>query len=52
MCPACLTTAALIALSLTSTGGFAAIAIKKFSVKSVVDDHPAPTPPEQSRKRN
>jgi hypothetical protein len=44
MCPVCLTTAVLIAGSALSTGGLAAIAIKKFSVKNAVDNHPAPTP--------
>jgi len=33
MCPFCLTTAALIAVSVGSTGGLAAIAIKKFGMK-------------------
>ncbi len=34
MCPVCLTTAALIAVSVTSTGGLAAIAIRKFGMKN------------------
>jgi len=42
MCPVCLATAALIAASLTSTGGLAALAIKKFGVKSAADHQPAP----------
>ncbi len=33
MCPVCLTTAALIAGGVTSTGGLAAIALKSFGVK-------------------
>ena len=41
MCPVCLTTAALIAGSVTSSGGLAAIAIRKFGVKSAVDKSPA-----------
>ena len=41
MCPVCLTTAFLIAGSAISTGGLAAIAIKKF-VKNATDDDPAP----------
>jgi hypothetical protein len=49
MCPMCLTTAALIAASLTSTGGLAVIAIRKFAVKNAGDDDPAPTPPKLSR---
>jgi hypothetical protein len=44
MCPLCLSTAALIAGSVTSTGGLAAIAMKKFGVKNAGDNHPAPTP--------
>jgi hypothetical protein len=40
MCPVCLTTAALIAGSVTSTGGLAAIAIKKFGGKNAVDNNP------------
>jgi hypothetical protein len=42
MCPLCISTAALIAGSVTSTGGLAAIAIKKLGVKSA--QHPSPTP--------
>jgi len=52
MCPACLTTAVLIAASLTSTGGLAAIAIRKFGVKSAVDNHPASTPSNLTREEN
>jgi hypothetical protein len=37
MCPVCLTTAALIAVSVTSTGGLAAIAIRKFGVRHATD---------------
>jgi hypothetical protein len=33
MCPVCLTTAALIAGGITSSGGLTAIAIKRFGVK-------------------
>ena len=42
MCPVCLTTAALIAVSVTSTGGLAAIAIRKFAVKHAVENKPDP----------
>jgi len=52
MCPVCITTAVLIAGSATSTGGLAAIAIKRFGVKKAADNHPAPTPSELSRKKN
>jgi hypothetical protein len=49
MCPVCLTTAMLIAVSATSTGGLAAIAIKKFGVKHAVDNHPAITGSKEDR---
>lgn len=39
MCPVCLTTAMLIAGSVTASGGIAAIAIRKFAVKNT-DDNP------------
>jgi hypothetical protein len=42
----------LIAGSVTSTGGLAAIAIKKFGVKNAVDHHRAPTPSGLFRKNN
>ncbi|HTC74125.1 MAG TPA: hypothetical protein VK684_01025 [Edaphobacter sp.] len=45
MCPVCIATAALIAGSVTSTGGLAAIAIKKFGAKNAVDDSPAQPDP-------
>jgi hypothetical protein len=45
MCPVCLTTAALIAGSVTSTGGLAAIAIKKFGSKNAIDNSPAQPDP-------
>jgi hypothetical protein len=41
MCPICLTTAALIAGSVTSTGGLATIAIRKFGGKNAADNSPA-----------
>jgi hypothetical protein len=45
MCPVCMTTAALIAGSVTSSGGLAAIAIRKFGGKNVVDNSPAQPDP-------
>ena len=39
MCPACITTAMLIAGSVSSTGGLAAIALKKFGGKKVPDQN-------------
>jgi hypothetical protein len=41
MCPICITTAALIAGSATSTGGLAAITIWKSGVKNALDKNPA-----------
>ena len=41
MCPVCLTTAALIVGKVTSTGGLAAIAIKKLGVNNAVARNPA-----------
>jgi hypothetical protein len=35
MCPICVSTAALIAASLTTSGGLVAIAIRKFNVRAV-----------------
>ena len=52
MCPLCITTAVLIAGSATSSGGLAAIAIRKFGVKSAVDNHPASPPSNLSREEN
>jgi hypothetical protein len=43
MCPMCITTAMLIAGSVTSTGGLTAIAIRKFGANNAVDNNPAPT---------
>ena len=51
MCPVCITTAVLIAGSVTSTGGLAAIAIRKFGVKNAADNNPAPTSSELLDKR-
>ena len=45
MCPVCLTTAVLIAGKVTSAGGFAAIAIRKFGVKNAADNSPAQPDP-------
>jgi hypothetical protein len=52
MCPVCLTTAALIAGSVTSSGGLAAVVIKRFGGKKAVDNHPALTASELSRTEN
>ena len=50
MCPVCLTTAVLIAGSVTTTGGLSAIAIKTFGVKNGEDNH-ASTPNSSLEKR-
>jgi len=51
MCPVCITTVLLIAGSATSTGGAAAIAIKKFGVKHAVESSSA-LPQSDNEKRN
>jgi hypothetical protein len=38
MCPICIAAAVLIAGKVTSTGGVAAIVIKKFGVKNAIDN--------------
>ena len=38
MCPVCITTAVLIAGSATSTGGLAAVVMKKLGVKRAVEN--------------
>ena len=43
MCPVCLATAMLIAVSVTSTGGLAAVAMKKFGAKNAVENPLEPT---------
>lgn len=49
MCPICVTTAVLISASATSTGGLAAIAIKRLGVKNAVANNPIPTPSKENR---
>jgi hypothetical protein len=44
MCPFCLSTAMLIAGSVTITGGLATLAIKKFGAKHVPDTELSATP--------
>jgi hypothetical protein len=51
MCPVYLTTAALIAGSITSTGGLAAIAIRRFGGKNAIDNRPAQPDPNRVDKR-
>jgi hypothetical protein len=52
MCPVCFATAALIAGKVTSAGGLAAIAIKKFGGKNAVDNTPAQPDPSCFRQTN
>ena len=40
MCPVCITTAVLISGGVTSTSGFAPIAIKMFGMKNTADNPP------------
>jgi hypothetical protein len=42
MCPICIATAAIVAGSVTSTGGLAAMAAKKFCVKSAAQQLSTP----------
>jgi hypothetical protein len=49
MCPICLSTMAMIAASLTSTGALAAVAIKKFGTKQVADSTSAQTTSKEDR---
>ena len=51
MCPVCITTAVLIAGGATSTGGLAAIAIRKFGSKNSVDNSPSQPDPSSFDKR-
>jgi hypothetical protein len=48
----CLTTALLIVGSVTSTGGLAAIAIRKFGVKNAADNNLAPPLSKLPRKKD
>jgi hypothetical protein len=50
MCPVCVTTAVLIAGSITSSSGLAAIAIKKLGRKDTVHNNPAQPDPTCSDK--
>jgi hypothetical protein len=52
MCPVCLTTAMLIAGSATSSGGLAAIAIRRFGRKNAADNHAVSMPTQVSRMEN
>jgi len=52
MCPVCLTTAMLIAGSVTASGGIAAIAIRKFAVSGAEVDRPASTQSQNKEDHN
>jgi hypothetical protein len=43
MCPICLTTAAMIAASIASAGGLAAIVVRKYSTRNIADNNPEQT---------
>ena len=43
MCPVCIATAVLIACKVASSGGIAAVAIKKFCANNVAGNNPVPT---------
>jgi hypothetical protein len=49
MCPVCIATAMLIAGSVTSTGGLAAIALWKFGVKNAGEYQPSSTAAKEDR---
>ena len=49
MCPACIATAALIAGSAITTGGAAALVIKKFYAKNVANKARAQAPLKENR---
>jgi hypothetical protein len=51
MCPVCLTTAVLIAGSVTLTSGLATIAIRKFGMKNADNTNLAQTPSKSSGDR-
>jgi hypothetical protein len=51
MCPVCITTAAMIVGSVTSTGGLAALAIRKFGGKNALDNSPSRPDPNCFEKR-
>jgi hypothetical protein len=43
MCPACITTAALIASLASTTGGLTALVVKKFCAKNIANQIPTQT---------
>jgi hypothetical protein len=51
MCPVCVTTAVLIAGSVTSSSGLAAIAVKTFGCRNTVKNNPAQLDPSCFDKR-
>ena len=52
MCPVCIATAMLLAGSVTSTGGLAAIALKKIGISRAADPEPAPTESQSKEDRH
>ena len=51
MCPVCITTAAMIAGSVISTGGLTALAISKSGGNNAFDNRPAQPDPNSLEKR-
>jgi hypothetical protein len=49
MCPVCIATAALLAASVTGTGGLAALAVITFGRKQVATTIPAPPESKEDR---
>jgi len=52
MCPVCLTTAALIAGSVTMSGGLAVIALRAFGAKAAAENNSATTPSHPKEDRH
>jgi len=52
MCPVCLTTAALIAGSVTMSGGLAVIALRAFGAKAAAENNSATTPSQPKEDRH
>ena len=50
MCPVCITAAAMLAGSVISTGGLAALAIRKFGGNNLIDNRPAQPDPTSLEK--
>lgn len=49
MCPACFAAAAWIAAGTLSTGGLAALGVKRILARTAANNVPAPNPPKEDR---